>query len=111
MPANLVDRTGIPSSVLLAALLNNQFEIGEHQNVVHDGTTVQAAQSMLDTWGCQVGVLLCKVVEVDFSMDQFNPALYDASRGEGAAQQVVDQIRRVLPDELLTRAVSSFALL
>jgi len=86
--------SGIPKAKLLAALYN----VAGRSRVMDEGE----AQSRLDIRGGKVDYANGVALHVDISGDELDAEAYDAKFGDGAAQAVVEELRREIEAENLT---------
>lgn len=102
----MVDISDLPAAVVLAALYNNQYVQGVGGRFAADGEmTILQAQSILTCDGPLLEKVQGRPIHIHFGAYSegrlmFNPAMYDAERGEGAAATVIQSLKDALLDQL-----------
>ncbi len=90
----MIDITNINKAKLLAGLYNNSRPQGMgflHANT-NELTIVEAEECLKFT--NHFDYINGRVMKIDLSTNELDPALYDRDIGQGAAQRVVDQLRK-----------------
>lgn len=97
-----IDITGLDKATVLAALYNRSRPQG--MGFLHfdpEPMTRDEAQAVIASGGTHLSdrslyfdYLKGRVMKVDLSKDEFDPWLYDRDNGNGAAYEVVSELRR-----------------
>ncbi|MBA3535547.1 MAG: hypothetical protein H0T84_02890 [Tatlockia sp.] len=88
----MIDIKGINKAVLVAALFNNSKPLAAQSNCL---MTVPDAQEYLDEGQTYFDYLIDRIMKIDVSGD----TMYDRYNGFGAANRVVETIRKAPTEE------------
>ena len=90
-----IDISGLDKAEVLAELYNRAQTQG--LGPLHfdpENMTKEQAAAILDSGSTYFDYLKGRVLKVDLSKEEFNPALYDRDNGENAAARVIEPIAR-----------------
>lgn len=92
----MIDIRGIDKATLVAALFNNSKPVGLGFFAAKSNTkmTAEDAQKYLDKGQTYFDYLEGRVMKIDVSGDEMDPWGYDRDNGQGAANKVVEAIRK-----------------
>lgn len=94
----MIDITGIDKATLVAALFNNSkpLGLGFFSAKNNSEMTKESAQKYLDKGQTYFDYLEGRVMKIDVSGNQMDPQMYDRDNGNGAANKVVEGIKKGL---------------
>ena len=89
----MVDISGLNKAVVLKALYDRSHILGKGiLQAVDHFTLKDAEEALIQT--SYFDYLYGRVMKVDLSKDEFDEWGYDRDNGSGAAQKVIDQVRK-----------------